>query len=92
MGMARTLALIALQAGAEVTLPVLARIARSLAFAALTQVTIVVAARERAKAVAFAQQHGLHGACTLDEALAEVAHFRHKLEIDALRRPSKVAG
>lgn len=28
----------------------------------------------------------------LDEALAEVAHFRHKLEIDALRRPSKVAG
>lgn len=35
------------------------------------QVTIVVAARERAKAVAFAQQHGLHGACTLDEALAD---------------------
>jgi HPt (histidine-containing phosphotransfer) domain-containing protein len=28
----------------------------------------------------------------LDEALAEVAHFRHKLEIEALRRPSKVAG
>jgi Kef-type K+ transport system membrane component KefB len=39
---ALALALIALQAGAEVTLPVLARIARSLAFAALTQVTIVV--------------------------------------------------
>lgn len=28
----------------------------------------------------------------LDEALADVAHFRHKLEIEALRRPSKVAG
>ncbi len=26
----------------------------------------------------------------LDEALAEVAHFRHKLEIEALRKPSRV--
>ena len=28
----------------------------------------------------------------LDEALNEVAHFRHKLEIEALRKPSRVAG
>jgi HPt (histidine-containing phosphotransfer) domain-containing protein len=28
----------------------------------------------------------------LDEALAEVAQFRYKLEIETLRRPSKVAG
>jgi len=27
----------------------------------------------------------------LDEALNEVAHFRHKLEIEALRKPSRVA-
>ncbi len=39
---ALALALVALQAGAEVTLPLLARIARSLAFAALTQLTIVI--------------------------------------------------
>lgn len=28
---------------------------------------------------------------TLDEALAEIAHYRHKLEIDALRTPSRAS-
>lgn len=28
----------------------------------------------------------------LDEALAEVAHYRHKLEIEALKKPSRAAG
>lgn len=35
------------------------------------QVVVVVAARDRQKAAAFAQQHGLARACTIDEALAD---------------------
>jgi predicted dehydrogenase len=33
--------------------------------------TVVVAARDRQKAVAFAREHGLAGGCTIDEALAD---------------------